>query len=88
MANRGVDLERAGRLAKEIRSTKEAVRAEMPQELDIEGLLRWEHENIIINAIEEVKVDTLKKVRIHSRSVKTPRGATQIVQSTDEQLGG
>lgn len=63
MANRGVDLERAGRLAKEIRSTKEAVRAEMPQELDIEGLLRWEHENIIINAIEEVKIDTLKKVR-------------------------
>lgn len=64
MANRGVDLERAGRLAKEIRSTKEVVRAEMPQELDIEGLLRWEHENIIINAIEEVKLDTLKKVQL------------------------
>ena len=63
MANRGVDLERAGSLAKEIRTAKEAVRAEMPQELDIEGLLRWEHENIIINSIEEVKIDTLKKVR-------------------------
>lgn len=65
MANRGVDLERAGRLAKEIRTTKEIVRAEMPLELDLEGLLRWEHEHNIINAIEEVKLDTLKKVPFH-----------------------